>query len=203
MGRSKYKIGLTGTHSTGKTSFLNNLASALRGHGFSVGRVGDLAESAHRLGFGILREHTWESTLWIITRGISCELEESLRSDVVLVDRAVPDALAYLRAALHTRGATIDTWQKGVLEDFVRGISRTYDVLLKTEIDPALGIQDDNRRDTDPVFRQLVDEKLDEVYAELGIECRPLSTAIVDGVLNDLVGGILQDGRKSYNGGRC
>ncbi len=197
MGGTKYKIGVTGTHSTGKTTFLDNLAGALRGLGLSVSRVGDLAESAHRLGFGILWEHTWESTLWIITRGISCELEESLRSDVVLVDRAVPDALAYLRAALHTRGTTVESWQKDMLEALVRGFSPTYHVLLKTEVDPALGIQDDKRRNTDLVFRQLVDEKLEEVYAELGIICRSLSTANADGVLNDLVGGILQDRRKS------
>ena len=102
------KLGVAGTHSTGKSTLVEALASALRERGLRVGRVADLATSARDLGFPILRDHTFESTLWIMTRGIAAELEAALRVDVVLVDRPALDALGYFWAALAYRRAKLD-----------------------------------------------------------------------------------------------
>lgn len=83
------KIAIAGTHSTGKTTLLANVECKLLGRGLRVTRVGNLAVEAKACGFPILRHHTFTSTLWIMTRGISLELEAGLSSDIVLVDRPV------------------------------------------------------------------------------------------------------------------
>lgn len=88
-------IGVVGTHSTGKSTFLARLAHDLRAQGVQVATVADLGEEAQRRGLPMLFNHTWASTLWFITRGISQELEAWPHADVVLVDRAAPDALGY------------------------------------------------------------------------------------------------------------
>ncbi|MGH3923755.1 MAG: AAA family ATPase, partial [Pseudonocardiaceae bacterium] len=97
------KIAVTGTHSTGKTTFLAALDRALTELGYAVAKVADLAEEAAERGFPILHRHTPHSTLWIMARGIALELEAALWADVVLVDRPVPDALGYYHAALTYR----------------------------------------------------------------------------------------------------
>jgi CO/xanthine dehydrogenase Mo-binding subunit len=52
-----------------------------------------------------MQHHTAISTEWIITAGIADELAATAHADVVLADRAAPDALAYYTAALELRGA--------------------------------------------------------------------------------------------------
>jgi nucleoside-triphosphatase THEP1 len=87
------KIGVAGTHSTGKSTFLSTLTSTLNDRGFVIGGVSDLASRASDLGFPILADHTFESTLWIMAECMRQEAELSLTCDVILVDRPVPDAL--------------------------------------------------------------------------------------------------------------
>ena len=64
-------IAVLGTHSTGKSTFLARLAHELRRQDVQVATVADLGEQAQRIGLPILINHTFTSTLWIITRGIS------------------------------------------------------------------------------------------------------------------------------------
>ncbi|WP_280329361.1 AAA family ATPase [Nocardia wallacei] len=115
-------IAVVGTHSTGKSTFLARLAHELRRTGLQVTTVADLGEQAQRMGMPILWNHTWTSTLWIMTRGISNELEAWLHGDVVLVDRAVPDALGYYRAALAYRGEPADPEGWAYLETLAREV---------------------------------------------------------------------------------
>ncbi|WP_158854517.1 AAA family ATPase [Saccharothrix deserti] len=129
-------VAVLGTHSTGKSTFLARLAHELRREQVQVSTVADLGEQAQRVGLPILRNHTWASTLWIITRGISNELEAWLHADVVLVDRAVPDALGYYRAALAHRGEHPDPRVWARLEAIVRDHSTHYDLLYRTTLDP-------------------------------------------------------------------
>jgi nucleoside-triphosphatase THEP1 len=68
-------IGVAGTHSTGKTTFLHRVQSELERSGRRVETVGQIAARARVVGFPILDQHTAASTLWVITRGISEELE--------------------------------------------------------------------------------------------------------------------------------
>lgn len=167
-------IGVVGTHSTGKTTFLARLAHELRRDHIQVATVADLGEQAQRIGLPILYNHTWASALWIITRGISNELEAWLHADVVLVDRAVPDALGYYRAALDYRHEPADPAHLGYLEALVRGHCLRYDLVFRTTLDPSIPLGDAKIRDQDSDFRLLADTSVKRVLDELELPHDPL-----------------------------
>jgi hypothetical protein len=68
----------------------------------------DLGQQAQQIGLPILHGHIYTSTLWIMTRGIREEVGAWPRCDILLIDRAVPDALGYYLAALDYRSETPD-----------------------------------------------------------------------------------------------
>jgi GTPase SAR1 family protein len=160
-------IAVTGTHSTGKSTFLARLTHELRRQDIQVATVADLGEQAQRIGLPILFNHTFTSTLWIITRGISNELEAWLHADVVLVDRAVPDALGYYRAALAYRHEAPDTAAVAYLESLVEAHSRNYDLMLRTTLNPNIPLGDNKTRDSDVDFRVLADYYVNRVLQEM------------------------------------
>ena len=169
------KIAIAGTHSTGKSTLFENVARKFRDQGRKVTRVGDLAVEARARGFPILREHTFASTLWIMTRGISLELEACISSDIVLVDRPVPDALGYLVAALKYRNQHLTPFETEYLEILSRRHALTYQCIFKTTIDQAKPIDDTKERDMDAIFRSQVDTALDSIFSNLEIPIENLS----------------------------
>ncbi|MGW4115289.1 AAA family ATPase [Actinosynnema sp. NPDC004786] len=178
-------VAVLGTHSTGKSSFLARLTHELRREQIQVSTVADLGEQAQRVGLPILHNHTWASTLWIITRGISNELEAWLHADVVLVDRAVPDALGYYRAALAHRGEQPDPRIQARLETLVRDHSTHYDLLYRTTLDPDIPLGDNKHRDPDQTFRQLADHHVAAVLHDLALPHRLLPSDGHDHALHD------------------
>ncbi|MGW5053932.1 AAA family ATPase [Actinokineospora sp. NPDC004072] len=160
-------IAVLGAHSTGKSTFLARLAHDLRRHHITVATVADLGQAAQRIGLPILTNHTWASTLWIITRGISEELQAWPHSDVVLIDRPAPDALGYYRAALDYRQDQPDPTQTAKLETLVHNHSDHYDLLFRTTLDPTIPLGDNKTRDNDTKFRLLADKHLGHVLHDL------------------------------------
>ncbi|MFE9323614.1 hypothetical protein ACIHDR_19885 [Nocardia sp. NPDC052278] len=126
------------------------------------------------MGLPILWNHTWVSTLWIITRGISTELEAWLHADVVLVDRAVPDAVGYYRAALEYRGETGDPDGAAYLEWLARFHSGRYNLIFRTELDPRIPLGTNKLRDSNQQFRTLADRHVEAVLRELALPWLPL-----------------------------
>ncbi|CRK58671.1 hypothetical protein [Alloactinosynnema sp. L-07] len=171
-------IAVLGTHSTGKSTFLARLAHDLRRRHIVVGTVADLGEAAQRIGLPILFNHTWLSTLWIMSRGISEEMEAWLHSDVVLIDRPVPDALGYYRAALEYRREKPDPVQVAKLEALALGHSDRYDLMFRTTLDPTIPLGDNKVRDNDAEFRVLADSHVGDVLRDLDLPHELLS---VDG----------------------
>lgn len=66
-------IAITGTHSTGKSSFLHTLAEQLHRDRIEVAIVADLGAEAAANGLPILDRHTWATTLWFLSRGMAAE----------------------------------------------------------------------------------------------------------------------------------
>ncbi|MCC8245049.1 AAA family ATPase [Saccharothrix luteola] len=184
-------VAVLGAHSTGKSAFLARLTHELRRDQVQVATVADLGEEAQRIGLPILRNHTWASTLWIITRGISNELEAWLHADVVLVDRAVPDALGYYRAALAHRGEHPDPRVQARLETLVRDHSTTYDLLYRTTLDPDIPLGDNKPRDPDQTFRHLADHHVAAVLHDLALPHRLLPSHGHDHALDDALAFIM------------
>jgi len=184
-------IGVTGTHSTGKSTFLARLAHDLRTHHIQVATVADLGEQAQRLGLPILGNHTWASTLWFITHGISLELAVWPHAEVVLVDRPAPDALGYYRAALAHRHETPDPDIHARLEAVVTSHLPAYDLLYRTTLDPAIPLGTDKPRDPDATFRRLADHHIGQVLHDLHIPHTPLHATDHDHALERTVDFVL------------
>ncbi|MBY8858626.1 ATP-binding protein [Nocardia sp. CA2R105] len=162
-------IALVGTHSTGKTTFVNALADRLRRNRVDVAVVNDLGVNALELGLPILWNHTWASTMWIITRGISLELEAWVKADVLLVDRGIPDALGYYEAALAYRDTLPEPGRLEQLGRIVADHAQHYDLILRTELDPSIPLGAEKRRDADMRFRAMADRYVQSVLDRLGI----------------------------------
>lgn len=165
MKRHPIKIGIAGTHSTGKSTFMAVLASHLEGRGLKIGRINDLAKRARDLGFPILTEHTCESTLWIMAECMRQETEASLTCDVILVDRPVLDALGYLQAALEVTGRSVRQERLDELKAVARAHTTNYDLLINTSLDHSVPLGEG--RDQDPKFRDAVATHIDELMREL------------------------------------
>lgn len=160
-------IGITGTHSTGKSTFFDKVRQLAERRGLRVGRVGDVATRCQDAGFPILRDHTFESTLWIIASVISSELEHALTCDLILVDRPVSDAIGYLEAALASTRRSLSAAERNYLYTLVGLHSSRYEMLFKTELDKSIPLGEG--RDPDQDFRVAADEHITRSLAELCI----------------------------------
>jgi AAA domain len=151
-------IAVAGTHSTGKSTFLDEIATRLRAKNISIGRVVDTASRARSAGFPILREHVYESTLWIMAEGLRQEMEAALKFDVVLVDRPLLDAYGYLLAALTSTGRDIDEGRRLELEQIAVAHQGRYDWFATTILDKRIPLGPE--RDPDAAFREIAAEKI-------------------------------------------
>ncbi len=163
MSRRHVKATITGSHSTGKSTFLSLLASRLEARGFRVATVSDVASAAMDLGFPILTGHTYESTCWIMAEGLRREAEASLSADVVLVDRPTLDALGYLQAALQVSARTIDPARMRELRTLAENHMSDYDVVVVTTLDPTIPLGHD--RDPDLGFRAAAAASIDALVS--------------------------------------
>jgi hypothetical protein len=169
------KIAVTGTHSTGKTTFVTAVQHRLETDGYTVATVSDLGAEAMQRGFPILHDHTPRSTLWIMARGISLELEAELHAQVILVDRPVPDALGYYWAALaHRNESCPRSWAEYLISLAGHHVA-TYDAIFKTQLDPTIPLGRDKPRDPDGHFRALADQAISDVVTELRLTCHRLT----------------------------
>jgi len=151
MIRRPFKLAIAGTHSTGKTTFLERLQTALAFRGLTVAYVHDSAVAAGDLGFPILTEHTFESTAWLMAAAMQLEARAALKAEVILVDRPVPDALGYLLAALRYTERTLAPGRYDRLEKICAAWAGEYNLLFLTQIDPA--IEMGPGRDENSAFR--------------------------------------------------
>ncbi|SEB31586.1 AAA domain-containing protein [Streptomyces melanosporofaciens] len=162
------RIGVLGTHSTGKTTLLKRIQMELRGHGLTVARTGRLAKRAAAIGLPKMQHHTAASTEWIITQGIADDIAAAAQgADVVLVDRASFDALAYYHAALEYRGEHAHRLERERLRLLASTQAPKYDLLLATVLDPDVPV--DQSHDYDHRYRLLVDRHVHGLLAEDGI----------------------------------
>ncbi|GAA2340985.1 hypothetical protein SVIO_091120 [Streptomyces violaceusniger] len=158
------RIGVLGTHSSGKTTLLKPIQMELRGHGLTVARTGRLAKRAAAIGLPKMQHHTAASTEWIITQGIADEIAAAAQgADVVLVDRASFDVLAYYHAAFEHRGEHSHRLERERLRLLASTQAPKYDLLLATVLDPDEPI--DKNRDYDHRYRVLVDHHVHRLLA--------------------------------------
>lgn len=169
MVNTPIRIGITGAHSTGKTLLLRRIEMELRAQGVSVARTGRFGRRAAEIGLPKMHEHTAASTEWIMAQTIADEIASTRGADVVLADRAVIDALAYLHAALEFRGETAEPGGDERLRLLASTQHAKYDLLLATVLDPTAPVEPRHHA-YDPHYRALVDRHVHHLLAEDSIE---------------------------------
>jgi hypothetical protein len=115
-----------------------------------------------------------------MTTGISRELEASLAADVVLVDRPVPDALGYYRAALAYREEACPEHWADYLFTLAKHHAGTYDLIFNTRLDPTIPLGTNKPRDPDGRFRTMAAHGIADVLGELELDCAPAGLRAVD-----------------------
>jgi len=183
-------IVVAGSHSTGKSAFLEGVEARLLAEGVRVGRVADTATKAHEIGFPILRGHVYESTLWIMAEGLRQEMEAALRSDVVLVDRPLIDAVGYLQAALEATGRQIEDARMQELLQMAVGHQSRYHWFAATVLDESIPLGEG--RDPDPDFRRLAGSAIAALTNAHVSNPRWLDIANAVDLTNEVVGLVLE-----------
>ena len=112
------------------------------------------------VGLSKMQHHTARSTEWIITQGIADEIAAIAQgAEVVLLDRAAHDALAYFHAALEYRGETAPRTERERLLTLATTQLRKYHLLLATVLDQNMPVDTGH----DPRYRRLVDHHVHQL----------------------------------------
>lgn len=162
------RIAVLGTHSTGKTTLLKRIEMELRGYGLTVARTGQLGKRAAAAGLPKMQNHTVRSTEWIIAQGILDETHTAAQgAEVVLIDRAAHDAIAYFEAAMAFRAETPPRLERERLLALASTQLPKYDLLFATVLDASVPV--DTSHDYDGHFRHLVNDRVHRLLANEAI----------------------------------
>ncbi|WP_346779754.1 AAA family ATPase [Streptomyces sp. S3(2020)] len=158
------RIGVLGTHSTGKTTLCKRIEMELRGNGLTVARTGRLGKRAAQAGLPKMHHHTALSTEWIVAQGIVDEVSAVAQGgEVVLVDRVPLDAIAYWYAACAFRAQTPPRLERERLLALATTQVPKYDLLFATVLDESAPA--DTGHADDAGFRRLVDQHAHRLLA--------------------------------------
>ena len=179
----KIKIGISGTHSTGKSTFIKQLMEALKCKSIQCKIVSDLASDCP---LPILRKHTVESTLWIASKGIADEIAAEYTFDIVIADRPILDCWAYFNAVCKDRYKSNNP-KLQTLKNMISNWLPTYDLIYQTVIDPTIKIEDNKGRDLDEEYRKTVGAEMVEASKLFNVQPRKLTSSNADEELDFLL----------------
>lgn len=174
-------IGVAGTHSTGKSSFCNELRTVLESKGIRVETIPSFGALAVQQGIPLLTQHTYDSTMWFINRTLEAEQAARANADVVLVDRPVIDAVAYWNAAVEYRGCEVAAHEVEAIGALMIGHSPNYTTVLATKLDPSIALGPG--RDTDSRYRAAVDAHLHGLLNRHSIQHQIISPGVREALL--------------------
>ena len=152
------KIAFSGTHGTGKTTSAFEHAAELKMR-YPDRTVGILSENVVNCPLPINREATVQSQLWIFADHLRQEIELSTKYNILVCDRSVYDAIAYMWRIDETTAI-------GMLRT-VTDYARTYSTIYFKRASTNEYKNDDGLRDTDEEFRLYVDKQLETIYSHL------------------------------------
>jgi len=154
------KIAFSGTHGTGKTTSVFELATKFKKDNTDK-TVGIIAETARRCPLPINKDSTEMSQLWIFAEQMKFEIEYCEWYDIVICDRSIIDSIAY-------------TYVGGYYElanrklETAKSFMNTYDKIIFKTIKSNNYIYDDGIRDSkDLDYRKKIEDKMLELYQKL------------------------------------
>jgi hypothetical protein len=167
----KIKIGISGSHSTGKSTFIKQLEKSLIDKCVKFKSVSDLAIQCP---LPILLNHTVESALWIASKGIADEIETEHKHEVVIVDRPILDCWAYFNAACKDRYEVTNP-KLQTLKSLISNWLPTYDIIYQTVIDESIPIEDKKGRVLDEEYRIQIGIEMIDTSRQFNITPRLLT----------------------------
>jgi hypothetical protein len=164
----KLKIGVLGTHDTGKTTLAFSLCSKLKSKHLFVGFV---EESVRECPFPVNQMTNFLSQYWILNRQINYEIEKHERYNVIVTDRTTIDNFAYaFRAA---KNGKISPEELEILRVKAEHWARTYNFLFYARI-PKKKLEDDGFRDTTKQFQLEIDQIIRELIKDWKLDVTEL-----------------------------
>jgi len=155
----KMKIGITGTHGTGKTGFALRMAAHLKSD-HPGENVGILTEVARTCPLPINKETSELAQSWIFHGQLVREIELEARNEILICDRTILDSIAYSERAGFKAQALMHL---SIALDWMSSYDELY--FLRPSIAPA----NDGFRDTDPDFQKDIDRILAGYIETYGI----------------------------------
>lgn len=177
------KIAISGTHSTGKTTFIRKVTDELEKNGIGYIKISDLAVKCP---LPILTEHTVESTLWIASKGMLDEIEAEHTSQIVIVDRPILDCWGYFQAVCKDKYSS-DYPKLLALVSMIKHWSYTYDIIYQTMLDESIPIENTKERILDEDYRKQVDIEMKLGYKHFGVEPLELTVSNSEQRLVELI----------------
>ncbi len=177
----KLKVGITGTHGTGKTSLAHSLVGHLKELDFNAGHIREFVRDCP-LPVGTEKENSSAAQTWILCRQLIEELEAVHKYDILICDRTVIDNYAYFLWNLRTGRPAAEELQKiaaGIFESW----ANTYDFVIKLPISVPLSA--DGFRSTDLQWQREIDSIITELLVAKNvkhnvIKMAPNSTRVQD-----------------------
>jgi len=163
------KIGILGTHSTGKTTLGHTIMSYLKEHHFIVGWVDEIVRD---IPASVSDLSAFLSQYWVINSQINKEIERQSNNKVIVTDRTVIDNFAYAKRS--AKKNSISKKQLNVLEIICKNWAETYDFLFYTQRTQS-PIEDDNYRSTDIQFQIEIDQIIKNIIKQWNVHVVELS----------------------------
>ena len=177
----KIKIGITGTHGTGKTSLAHSLVGHLKELGFNAGYIREFVRDCP-LPVGTEKENSIPAQAWILCRQLIEELEAVHKYDILVCDRTVIDNYAYFLWNLRVGRPASEELQK-IAASILDSSAHTYDFIIKLPITIQLSV--DGFRSTDAQWQREIDSIITELLAAKNVKhntirIAPNSTRVID-----------------------
>jgi nicotinamide riboside kinase len=166
------KLGLCGTHGTGKTTLIRELKK-------EIPRLNLVSEAARDCPFPLNEKTNFRSQDWIFRTQVKRELDAAL-DDITISDRTVYDQLAYIRYAYDEGNVTWDEYL--VLERHITEWGRTYDFIFYLPIEFAMEV--DGVRSPDEFYREEIDKHVVDILRE---HVNPMFSCEIRGTLKERV----------------
>ncbi|TFF88195.1 MAG: hypothetical protein EU549_03475 [Promethearchaeota archaeon] len=158
------KIGILGTHGTGKTTLGHTIMSYLKENHFIVGWVSEIVRDRPA---AVNDLSAFLSQYWVLNSQINKEIERQSLNKVIVTDRTVLDNFAYAKRSAAKN--SISKKDLKVLEHICKNWAHTYDVLFYTQITKN-PIEDDNFRSTSQQYQLEIDRMIRNIINEWNIE---------------------------------
>ena len=166
-----YRISISGTHSTGKTTLINSILNSIDSKHIRI--IPEIARILINKGFKLNQDITEFGIINYITEYLYHE--RTIEADIVVSDRSLIDLLAYVKT---NNSAKIRHKYLSLIEEVVFEESKRFDCYVYIPIEFKLVL--DNVRSSDILYQK----KVDKIFLEL-FEYYNINPVFITGSIED------------------